>query len=256
MTRRNPTKLNRLLSAWPTGLVKTLFELRKSGYSRQLINFYVQSSWLKMIASGAYLRFNEEPSIYGVMNALNEQLNLSLHLGGSSALEYYGYSHYVYFNKKEIYYLYVSDSKDTVVPSWVNSLPMKINTVNKHLFKSNLALVVKVENKIKFVISRPERAILELLAFVPNKYSFEFANLTIEGLQSLDPVMMQRLLEQCSSIKVKRLFLYLAEENNLACFKRLDLESIELGKGKRKIGEGGVYNKKYRLSVPLLNLES
>ncbi len=65
------------------------------------------------------------------------------------------------------------------------------------------------------------------------------------------PDIMQELLEKCTSIKVKRLFLFFADTNQLPCFKYLDLTALNLGKGKRVIGNGGMFVPKYQLSVPV-----
>jgi Transcriptional regulator, AbiEi antitoxin, Type IV TA system len=58
-------------------------------------------------------------------------------------------------------------------------------------------------------ISTPERAILETLYLVPHRQSIEEAWLLMEGLVSLRP----RLLQVCNPIKMRRLFLYLAEKH-------------------------------------------
>ena len=59
---------------------------------------------------------------------------------------------------------------------------------------------------------------------------------------------MQKLLEDCYSIKVKRLFLCLAERNDLPVLKELDIKKIDLGAGKRVIGQGGKYYAKWLLT--------
>ncbi|MCF6194867.1 MAG: type IV toxin-antitoxin system AbiEi family antitoxin domain-containing protein, partial [Kangiellaceae bacterium] len=58
------------------------------------------------------------------------------------------------------------------------------------------------------------------------------------------------LLLQCKSIKVKRLFLWLAERQNYAWFKKLDIENLNLGSGKRVIAKGGKLDKEYQITVP------
>ena len=63
------------------------------------------------------------------------------------------------------------------------------------------------------------------------------------------PKEFQKLLENCSSIKVKRLFLYIAEKIGHSWFKRLDLTKINLGKGVREITKGGSYNSKYNIII-------
>ena len=57
------------------------------------------------------------------------------------------------------------------------------------------------------------------------------------------------LLETCRSVKVKRLFLYLSERNELPWLKDLELDKVNLGSGKRVISKNGKYNAKYQISV-------
>ena len=51
--------------------------------------------------------------------------------------------------------------------------------------------------------------------------------------------VVQSLLEQCASVKGKRLFLHLAEKHHHAWFKSLDLAGVTLGSGKRMLFAGG-----------------
>jgi hypothetical protein len=99
-------------------------------------------------------------------------------------------------------------------------------------------------------ISTRERAALELLYLIPEKQQYEEAKALFEGLQGLRPKLVQSLLEDCTSIKAKRLFLHLAEETNQPWFSELKIERVTLGKGKRVIGEGGRFDSKYNISVP------
>ena len=72
----------------------------------------------------------------------------------------------------------------------------------------------------------------------------------MEGLTTLRPKLLQPLLEQCSSIKVKRLFLYMAEKAGHDWFQRLDTSKFNLGAGARTVTKGGVYVSSYGLTVP------
>ena len=60
----------------------------------------------------------------------------------------------------------------------------------------------------------------------------------MEGLKTLRPDLVTVLLANCNSIKVKHLFMYLAEEENHLWLPRVDLSEVDFGKGKRVIGEG------------------
>ena len=72
----------------------------------------------------------------------------------------------------------------------------------------------------------------------------------MEGLTTLRPKLVQRLLEECKSVKVRRLFLFMAESSNHDWVKELNVEKIDLGSGKRVIVKNGVLDKKYKITVP------
>ncbi len=99
-------------------------------------------------------------------------------------------------------------------------------------------------------LSSPARAIMECLYLAPLHQDLVECFELMEGLNNLRPQSVQELLEQCTSIKVKRLFLYLAEKVNHDWVKYLNLEKIDLGRGKRSIIKNGVYIPKYQITVP------
>lgn len=72
----------------------------------------------------------------------------------------------------------------------------------------------------------------------------------MEGLNNLRPVSVQKLLQNCTSVKVKRLFLYMAEKAGHEWFSFLDTDKIDLGHGKRMITRGGSLNVKYQITIP------
>jgi hypothetical protein len=85
----------------------------------------------------------------------------------------------------------------------------------------------------------PERAILEMIDELPNHESFHQVDTVIEGLVNLRPQLLRKLLRECKSVKVKRLFLWYADRHGHAWFKHLDQSSIDLGKGKRQPARHG-----------------
>jgi hypothetical protein len=103
---------------------------------------------------------------------------------------------------------------------------------------------------LKIQISSPERAILECLYLPPNRFDLIECYQILEGLVNLRPKIIQALLEECSSIKVKRLFLFLASKANHQWLDFVDQSRIELGTGDRVIVNGGVYISNYKISVP------
>jgi hypothetical protein len=95
-----------------------------------------------------------------------------------------------------------------------------------------------------------ERAILEVLQDVPEHESIYEAHVLMQGLVNLRPARLMKLLEACSSVKVKRLFLALAERRNHAWFKHLDVGAIKIGSGKRMLAPGGILHPKYQITLP------
>jgi len=91
---------------------------------------------------------------------------------------------------------------------------------------------------------------MECLYSVPKSQPLLEVLEIVEGLNNLRPASVQALLEACKSVKVKRLFLYLAEKAGHDWFKYLDLKKVGLGSGKRSIVEGGIYVPKYQITVP------
>ena len=88
------------------------------------------------------------------------------------------------------------------------------------------------------------------LYLTPKKQELVECYEIMEGLNNLRPKQVQELLEACTSIKVKRLFLYMAEKARHDWFKYIDLEGIDLGNGKRSLVKEGVYISKYQITVP------
>jgi hypothetical protein len=58
------------------------------------------------------------------------------------------------------------------------------------------------------------------------------------------------LLEKCTSVKVKRLFLHLAELHRHPWVRQLDPTKVDLGSGKRALVPGGKLDPKYLITVP------
>lgn len=96
------------------------------------------------------------------------------------------------------------------------------------------------------VISTPERAILEFLNELPDNESFHQADMLMEGLSTLRPARLQALLADCRSIKIKRLFFFLADRHQHAWLKRID----RTRGGKKSLVRGGWYDSKYMITVP------
>lgn len=254
MTRLERNKLNHLVMQMPPGVVLTLHWLKQQGISCKLAWWYVHSKWLERVGDEAYKKAGENLTWVGALSALQNQLHLLVHVGAKASLELLGQSHFVPMDGIKTVILF---SEPAVrIPKWLfikEAWEVNFKVYATSLFAEdniNLGIVEKPIDGITIYISSPERAVLEMLHLVPNKQSFDEVVLVMEGLRQLRPKVIQQLLEKCKSIKVKRLFLHLAERFQHPWLLDLDLKKINLGNGKRVIGDGGSYDPKYKISVP------
>jgi len=255
MTSEPRSKLNRLLTAWPQGAVAVSRWLEAQGAYQQLVHEYEKSGWIRRIGQGAYVRAGGTVEWTGGLYALQEQLQLPIHAGAKTALQLQGYAHFLAMGKGGSVSLF--GSPGTRLPAWFRQYDWEVAlryTATK-LFADgpNAGLTKKELAAYAITVSAPERAIMEVLYLVPTEESFEEAALLMEGLTTLRPRLVQSLLEQCRSVKVKRLFMVLAESHNHAWVKKLDLSKVDFGKGKRMIVKGGRLDSKYNITVPDTN---
>lgn len=246
----NQSKINKLMQESPKGLVLLSSWLLSKGYPYELQQSYRKSAWLKSIGKGAMLKSGDSFMLSGALSALQFQANINIHLGGRSALELQGNTHYLQLTLPEVT-LFVPGQ--TELPLWFanNKWDMDYKVFKISLLKDDtLGLTVYRENDIEMNISNPTRAMLECLALVPNKFSLNEAFELMEGLSTLRPKQVQELLENCKSIKVKRLFLYFAERAGHSWVKYIDRAKIDLGLGNRSITSNGVLVPKYSLVLP------
>jgi hypothetical protein len=248
--RRN--KLNNLLRKWPKSTVAVNEWLHSLGVSDQLKQSYIHHNWVVPIGSGAVIRSGDIIKLEGAIYALQNQLNMPIHIGGRSALGLYGLSHYISFSDKSTN---IFIRRGTKIPSWFKKNNWDQVTIKYHateFLATNSGLEpFKINDEFTIEISSPERAILECLYLVPTHQDIEEAYYIMQGLNTLRPIVMQALLASCKSIKVNRLFLFLAEKTSQPWLKYIDISKINLGKGTRQIVKGGYLDNKYNITLPL-----
>lgn len=259
MTRKDERKLNHFMVSTPSGVVLTTDWLEEQGISSKLAWWYVRSGLLERLGMKAYKKAGDNISWAGVVSALQSQMHLPLHVGGKTALQILGRSHFVPMQGIKQVMLFAD--LNTKAPSWLtkkNLWDVEFEIFRTSLFYTEDKLLGIIERPIEGIIlqiSAPERAAMELLYLYPKHQSLEEVLLLMENLGQLRPAVVQSLLEKCNSIKVKRLFLYLAEKFQHTWLSNLDLKKINLGHGKRVIGTGGKYDSKYKLSLPEITEE-
>lgn len=252
MTGSIGTKINQILKLWPQGTVAATSWLEAQGVYHQLARDYERSAWIKRIGHGAFIRDGDEVGWQGALYAVQKHLNLPIHAAAKTALELQGITHFVSSGPSKPVYLF--GAPRAKLPTWFKQgdWKAKIHFTATLLFsgQDGLGLTEKNIGGYSIRVSSRERAVLELLHLVPHDQQFDEAKLLFEGLRTLRPELVQKLLENCRSIKAKRLFLHFADSTNQAWLKDLKLSQVDLGKGKRVIAEGGVFIPKYDISVP------
>ncbi len=249
VSTRNETKINRLLRSQPPGTALAVVWLTKQGYSPELIKQYKKSGWFDSIGTGVIARRGDDVDYLGAVYALQTQLGLSVHPAAKTALNLHGKAHYLELATRSVQ---LFGAADDTLPLWFKRREWGVN-VNCQLtsfLPPALGLVDFDHKGFKVKISSPARAILECLYLSPKSLPLLEVGELMEGLNNLRPASVQALLEACTSIKVKRLFLYLAEKAGHEWIDYLELKRIDLGGGKRAIVRGGVYVSKYQITVP------
>jgi hypothetical protein len=247
LTRR---KLNQGLVAAPANAVLTSAWLKERGISSKLAVYYASSGWLHRIGDGAFTVQLGTPTWAGAVFGL-QQKSKYLHPGGRTALELSGLAHFLPLGENHPLFLFGPVNER--LPSWFKGLQwfQRVRHVSTNFLPNDLGIGEHHDGDLVIRISSPERATLEFLqALELSASGYEHANLIFEGLGTLRAGVVQSLLEQCSSVKVKRLFLHLAERHNHAWVKSLDITKVSLGSGKRVLVAGGRLDAKYLITVP------
>jgi hypothetical protein len=99
-------------------------------------------------------------------------------------------------------------------------------------------------------VSSRERALFEFLYRLRADSDGGEALHLMENLATARPAVVQRLLETCSSIKAKRLFMVLARLANHPWLRKLDVSEVDFGKGKRMFARHGFLDREYHITVP------
>ncbi len=253
---KNITKIRDLITNWVPGGVYSAQWLLDHGYSYANLQKYRNSGWIQALGSGAYARSGDDIQWQSGVWGLQTQVNLPIHVGGKTAIEEAGFAQYLNLGIQRVHLFAPPHTK---LPTWFKKTKWNAQIEFSHsgLFdnltatkgKQNPSLRTVTFGKLEILYSTPERAILEYLDRVPEKYSLQEAYEIMENLITLRPKLLQDLLEHCNSIKAKRLFCAIADNLKHPWFSKLDLEKIDLGSGNRHLVNGGKFNTKYKITV-------
>lgn len=235
----------------PEGLVIDRAWLNAQGVSRSSIDYYLRAGRLEAVARGAYRRPGPALKWEHLVYSLQE-LGYPIHVGGRAALELQGYTHYLSMSGKQQIDLYGVRH----IPSSLltNSAPIKLEMHSVELFSELPAEAISTKPfghwdwPIRY--ATPELALLELLAAVSSEADFYVVDKFFESAVTLRPSLVNKLLDVCTQVKAKRLFLWFAIRHSHAWLKQIDTSKVNLGSGKRVIVTGGTLDKQYQITVP------
>jgi hypothetical protein len=272
MAKQTAQKLKWLEQNLPEGLLADSTWLTEHGYSTALRHQYVTAGWLEQPARQVYRRprgtLSWQQAVISLQTLL---LRNPLTVGGRTALDLEGYAHYL-AHRQTVVHLYGPKSP----PSWLARLPLETHFVyhnSEKLFRNQPVTLGTTslnwdvaKNAVAhtdgftvrawgqwdwpLTVSTPERAVLELLDELPERDSFHHVDDLFQSLTNLRPDRLKKLLRDCKSVKVKRLFFFFADRHNHAWLKRIDKEAVDLGQGDRSLVKGGKYDRTYKITVP------
>ena len=249
MATQNKDKLKILFNNILPGSIVTSGWLEQEGISRDLQKYYLKSGWLESVGRGAYKKPNDKVSWKSAINAIQKQSGLKVNIGATTALSLHGLSHYLRTGREKLY-LFTPHKK--TLPKWFTDYDWGSIIYHKQteFLPQEKGITGFNSDYQKLYISTPERAILECLYLAPKYIDLIECYHLMEGLVNLKPTLLTELLMECSSVQVKRLFLYMADKANHQWLKFIKTEDINLGNGSRMISRKGVYISKYQLSIP------
>jgi hypothetical protein len=252
------SKIQNILKLWPDGAILTQSWLNKNGVSKQLSNYFTKSGWLDKVGVGAYKKANNTVSWVGGVFAIQHGDYQLVHIGGLTALELMGESHFVPRGQTRVdLFNGAVPTPKRSLPKWLTSYFNNVNfSFNRNiLFNTEEGIIKYKHENLLISISSSERAILEILSLVPEKVTLEHAFLIVENKYNLRDDLLQELLECCTSILTKRLFLHLAKRCELPCFSRINVENINIGSRILQIGMGEEYDPEFKIITPKIKAD-
>jgi hypothetical protein len=225
------TKLNTLYSRTASGVPLTSEDLAALGISADLAVHYVRAGWLVRLARGVFSRPNDTLALHPSLVVLQRRIE-GLHVGGKSALDWYGVRQYL--SQQPVLHLYGWDA--TRLPDWFTArFPAEYH--RKRLFDEQHNALLHIgpfeQRKGAPMVSSPERALLEVLSDVGVRQPLQEARELAESSYNLRADVLRELLQRCTSVKTVRLCLQLGRELSLPWSAKLDPAQLPTGSDRR-----------------------
>ena len=242
------TKINSIRNkVVPDGVMLSTW-LTSEGITRAEQSSYTKHNTLKRVSTGIYKFPDTELSLYGILTSYNEQGNFNYHLGASTALEIRGFSHYISMGKENVF---IYTPIKYRLPEWIKVSQDNLNVIELSTQVLGEYGIERVEYEgYNLIISSPERAIMECIILSPKYFNLMDIYYLMEMLNNLRSKLVQELLENCTSVKVKRMFLYMARKAKHRWFEKIDVSKINLGSGPRSFSTKGVKDSLFNIVIP------
>jgi hypothetical protein len=219
--------LNRLYTHVSPGTPLTTEDLTAWGISADLAVYYARAGWLTRLARGVYAKPDRPLQLHPSLLLLQRRVR-GLHVGGKSALDWYGVRHYV--TARPVLQLYGWDA--AYLPDWFTTR-FEAEYHRKRLFDESPEAPLYVtpfeQHADAPLVSEPERALLEVLSDVGVRQPLQEVRELVESTYTLRADALRALLERCTSVKTVRLCLHLGREMSLPWAEALDPARLPTG---------------------------
>jgi len=248
MTPKNQKTLERCL---PEGQLVNRAWLKARGFNRPRVDYALRAGKLVALSHGIYRRPGPPLKWEHVVFSLNE-MGYPVHVGGRSALELQGFAHYLPLGNIQRIDLYSTAN----IPAWTLGFSdsFKFKMYTRHLFKElpEAGFLTRPFGAWDWPVpySTLELALLEILVDVQEAADFLMVDKFFEGTVNLRPDLLGDLLRNCKQVKAKRLFLWFSDRHDHTWRKELEINGIDLGRGKRMLVKSGAYDATYQITVP------
>jgi hypothetical protein len=221
------SKLQALYIHMAPGAPLTSEDLAALGISADLAVHYVRAGWLNRLARGVFCKPGDALALHPSL-VLLERMFQGLHVGGKSALDWYGVRHYLAQQPKLHLYGWTAGR----LPAWfTDRFPTEYR--RKRLFAEEPSKLLHAGPFEKRAgaphVSSPERALLEVLSEVGVRQSLQEARELTESSYTLRADVLRELLQSCTNIKTVRLCLQLGRELSLPWAAELDPAKLPTG---------------------------
>lgn len=212
----------------------TAADLLAQGVSADLAVYYARSGWLTRLARGVYCRPNDKLELYPCLAFLQQEVQ-GLHVGGKTALDWYGVRHYV-VSKTMLQLFGWNVAK---LPPWFTErFPAEYH--RKRIFQEQPSAPLHVASFERQpnapMVAMPERAFLEMLSEVGVRQTLQEARELAESANNLRSGVLHELLMRCTNVKTVRLCLTLGNELSLPWARKLNTASLPKGSDRPWVG--------------------